>query len=113
MAVKIRLRRQGRTHRPFYRLVVCDSRNPRDGRYVESVGWYNPFEEEADKHVNLKTDRLRYWLGEGATLSENAETFVARNAPDIVKELRAQVVAKRAKMVVKRKAQKARRQAKG
>ena len=46
MALKIRLRQQGRNNRPFYRLVVTDARSPRDGKYVEALGWYNPFEAE-------------------------------------------------------------------
>ena len=49
MSLKIRLRQQGRTHRHLYRLVVTDCGNPRDGRYVEVVGWYNPYETEMEK----------------------------------------------------------------
>ena len=47
MALKIRLRQQGRKNRPFYRLVLTDSRTPRDGKYVEALGWYNPIEKDA------------------------------------------------------------------
>ena len=54
MALKIRLRQHGRSKRPFYRVIVTDSRNPRDGRYVECVGWYNPLEAEAEKNLSLK-----------------------------------------------------------
>ena len=49
MALKIRLRQQGRKNRPFYRMVVTDVRAPRDGKYCEALGWYNPFETELDK----------------------------------------------------------------
>ena len=60
MALKIRLRQQGRNNRPFYRLVVANCRSPRDGKYVEALGWYNPFEQELDKSVSIKPDRIQY-----------------------------------------------------
>ena len=62
MGLKIRLRQQGRNNRPFYRLVVADCRSPRDGKYVEALGWYNPFEQELDKSVSIKPERIQYWL---------------------------------------------------
>ena len=106
MAVKIRLRKQGRTHRPFYRLVATDVRNPRDGRCVEILGWYNPFGTEPETNLNVKEDRIHYWIGQGAVLSERAESLIARAAPAIVKKLHEKKVAQKAKNIQKRKARK-------
>jgi small subunit ribosomal protein S16 len=106
MALKIRLRQQGRTNRPFYRLVVTDSRNPRDGRYVETLGWYNPFEAESEKNLSLNEERIHYWVGQGAVMTETTEALVARAAPSIVKFKKDKEVSRRARMAAKRKAAK-------
>jgi len=63
--VKIRLKRFGTKKRPYYRIVVVDSRAPRDGRTLEEVGLYHPI-EAADKQVVLKEDRIKEWIGKGA-----------------------------------------------
>ena len=65
MSVKIRLKRFGTKKRPYYRIVVTDSRAPRDGRAIEEVGIYHPIETE-DKQVDLKEDRIKEWLSKGA-----------------------------------------------
>ena len=65
MAVKIRLARHGAKKRPFYRIVAADSEAPRDGKFLETLGTYNPLLETAV--VNLKTERVRYWMEKGAT----------------------------------------------
>ena len=65
MSVKIRLKRFGSKKRPYYRIVVMDSRAPRDGRTLEEVGLYHPIETE-DKQVVLKEDRIKEWIGKGA-----------------------------------------------
>ena len=65
MSVKIRLKRFGSKKRPYYRIVVMDSRAPRDGRTLEEVGLYHPIEAE-DKQVVLKEDRIKEWIGKGA-----------------------------------------------
>ncbi len=65
MSVKIRLKRFGSKRRPYYRIVVMDSRAPRDGRTLEEVGLYHPIEAE-DKQVVLKEDRIKEWIGKGA-----------------------------------------------
>jgi small subunit ribosomal protein S16 len=65
MAVKIRLARHGAKKRPFYRIVVTDQENPRDGRFLEKVGTYNPLTETAQ--VDLNAERVKYWLAQGAT----------------------------------------------
>ena len=104
MAVKIRLRQQGRTKRPFYRVVVIDSRNPRDGRYIENVGWYNPYETEIEKTLNLKEDRIQYWVDQGAMMTEKTEALVAQVAPNVIKGKKEKEAARRAKTKAKRKA---------
>ena len=63
--VKIRLKRFGAAKRPCYRVVVMDSREPRDGRCIEEIGTYQPIEKE-DKQVTLKGDRVKYWISVGA-----------------------------------------------
>ena len=62
--VKIRLKRMGMKKMPFYRLVVTDSRNARDGRFIEEIGYYNPLSEPVE--LNINSDRAKYWLGNGA-----------------------------------------------
>ncbi len=66
--VRIRLRRQGTKKKPVYRVVVADSRSPRDGRFIENIGFYNPRTEPPT--INIKEDRLRYWLSVGAKPSD-------------------------------------------
>lgn len=66
--VKIRLRRTGKTKQPSYRLVVADSRSPRDGKFIEIIGHYNPIRRP--KVLEIKADRARYWLGVGAQPSD-------------------------------------------
>ena len=64
MAVKIRLRRMGAKKAPFYRIVVADSRYPRDGRFIEEIGYYNPMTEPAD--IKIDEEKAKTWLGNGA-----------------------------------------------
>ncbi|EJY55869.1 SSU ribosomal protein S16P [Alicyclobacillus sacchari] len=68
MAVKIRLKRMGAKKRPFYRVVVAESRSPRDGRFVEEIGTYNPLTEPAQ--IQIDEERALYWLGTGAQPSD-------------------------------------------
>ncbi len=70
MSVKIRLRRMGAKKRPFYRMVVADSRVARDGRFIETLGYYNPCVQPSD--IKIDGDRARYWLGVGAQPSDTA-----------------------------------------
>ncbi len=65
MAVKIRLARHGAKKKPFYRIVAADSEAPRDGKFLETLGTYNPLLEVEE--VNLKTERVKYWIEKGAT----------------------------------------------
>ena len=67
MAMKIRLARGGSKKRPFYRIVAADSRMPRDGRYIERLGTYNPLlAKDSEERVKMNMERIQYWLGEGA-----------------------------------------------
>jgi len=68
--VVIRLARGGAKDRPFYNVVVADSRNRRDGRFVERIGFYNPLAAESEEGVRLAMDRVNYWLGVGAQPSD-------------------------------------------
>ncbi len=73
MAVKLRLRRMGRKKKPFYRVVAADSRAPRDGRFIEIVGTYNPLSSEAQ--VELQEDRVYYWLENGAQPTDTVKNI--------------------------------------
>ena len=106
MALKIRLRQQGRTNSTFYRLVVTDSRTPRDGKYLEMLGWYNPVEAEDDKKISVKSDRVQHWLGLGAQLTDSVESLLKRTAPSIIREQTEKKLANLAKVATKRKAKK-------
>ena len=78
MALVIRLSRGGAKKRPFYRIVAADSRMPRDGRYIERLGTYNPLlaKDSADR-VSIVEDRVKHWLGEGAKPSDRVATLLA------------------------------------
>ena len=77
MAVRIRLARHGRKKAPFYRLVVADSRSPRDGRFIELLGTYDPMVEPAKITVN--EERAVYWLTVGATASDTARELLKKS----------------------------------
>jgi len=79
MALSIRLSRGGRKKRPFYRIVVADKRMPRDGRYIEKLGTYNPLlADDNANRVQLVEDRVKYWLEQGATPSERVAIFLGK-----------------------------------
>jgi small subunit ribosomal protein S16 len=75
MAVVIRLRRTGRRNRPCYRITVADSRFPRDGRMVESLGLYDPLAREPERQVQFDAERARYWVAQGAQPSETVRSI--------------------------------------
>lgn len=106
MALKIRLRQQGRNNLAFYRVVCADVRSPRDGKYVEALGWYNPMEEELEKTLFLKADRLQYWLDRGAQITETVGTLMAKATPSLLKKQTEKALALKAKTAAKRKARK-------
>lgn len=105
MALKIRLRQQGRTNRLTYRLVVADSRLPRDGKYLEKLGHYDPH-LEGDKDATIAEDRIQYWLDQGAELSEKAQALIARKAPGVMKALIEKKEKKKEQLRAKRKSKK-------
>ena len=77
MAISIRLSRGGAKKRPYYRIVVADSRSPRDGKYLEQIGTYNPVLPKGDENrVKLNEDRARYWLGVGAQPTDRVARFL-------------------------------------
>ena len=77
MALRIRLARAGAKKRPHYRIVVADSRSPRDGRFVEKVGIYDPLQpKDSPERVKLNEERIKYWLGHGATPSDRVGRFL-------------------------------------
>jgi len=74
--VVIRLSRSGNKNRPYYNVVVADSKMPRDGRFIERVGFYNPMANEGSETLRLETDRIEYWQGHGALLSDTMTRIV-------------------------------------
>lgn len=75
--VKLRLKRMGAKKRPFYRIVAADSRAPRDGKFLETVGTYDPRQQPSA--VTLKEDRIRFWLNNGAQPSETVRGLLVKN----------------------------------
>lgn len=76
MAVKIRLARHGAKKKPFYRIVVADSESPRDGKYLENVGTYNPLLDPVQ--VTLKSERIQYWMDQGAKPSDTVRSLLKK-----------------------------------
>ena len=74
MAVKIRLQRMGSNKKPFYRIVVADSRAPRDGRFIEEIGYYNPVSEP--KQIKINDEKAKKWLGVGAQPTETVKKLL-------------------------------------
>ncbi len=86
MALKIRLRQQGCTNHIVYRIVVADSRSPRDGKYIEAIGWYNPKAREGLEKFNVHADRLQHWLGNGAQISETVASIMKSAAAGVMQQ---------------------------
>lgn len=78
MAVRIRLARHGAKKKPFYRIVVADSESPRDGRFLETLGIYNPLREPAE--VSVKQERVQYWLEQGAIPTDTVRSLLKKEA---------------------------------
>ena len=79
MSVRIRLKRFGTKKRPFYRIVVMDSRSPRDGRVLEEIGLYHPIEQK-EKQISISSDRVKDWMSRGATPSATVRRLLNRTA---------------------------------
>ncbi|MHB0957524.1 MAG: 30S ribosomal protein S16 [Pirellulaceae bacterium] len=78
MTVRIRLKKMGRKHRPFYRICAMDSRTPRDGRAIEELGFYDPMVKDENARAVLKAERIDYWLGVGAQPSEKVHVLIKK-----------------------------------
>lgn len=88
MAVKIRLTRMGRRHRPFYRMNAVDGRTPRDGKILEKLGHYDPLEKDSSKQYVLNVERIQYWLDRGAEPSETVSQILLRECEIETKALK-------------------------
>jgi small subunit ribosomal protein S16 len=77
MAVSIRLRREGAKNRPYYKVVVADSRSPRDGKFIEIIGTYDP--KKPGHNSTLKLDRAEYWISKGAQASDTVRSLIKKN----------------------------------
>ncbi len=79
MALKLRLARGGAKKRPFYRIVVADSRSPRDGRFIEKLGYYDPLKpKDADDRLKFDAERVKYWLDQGAKPTDRVARFLGQ-----------------------------------
>jgi small subunit ribosomal protein S16 len=76
MSVKIRLARHGAKKRPFYRIVIADSESPRDGKFLENVGTYDPVADPAK--VSLKQERIKHWIGQGAIPTDTVKNLLKK-----------------------------------
>ena len=77
MAVKIRLRRMGQKKAPFYRIIVADSRSPRDGKFIEEVGYYNPMTNPAE--IKVDAEKVQRWLDSGAQPTETVKSILNKS----------------------------------
>jgi small subunit ribosomal protein S16 len=101
MALKIRFRQQGRKNRQTFRLVVTDIRRPRDGKYLEALGSYDPHSPKESLRVDQ--ERLQFWLNQGAELTPSAEKLVQGVAPTVIQGLKEKKSKARVKKVAKRR----------
>ena len=103
MALVIRLRQQGKNSRRSFRLVVANTGSPRDGKYVEKLGFYDPHVEGS---LTIDSERIKYWLDQGALISERAMILVLKQAPDVIKQYVEKQQTKKLKLLKKKKASK-------
>ena len=82
MAVRIRMKKHGRKHRPFFRICAMDRRSPRDGRVIEELGYYDPMVKETDARAVLQNERVDYWLGVGAKPTEKVGVLIKKYGTD-------------------------------
>jgi small subunit ribosomal protein S16 len=95
MAVAIRLRREGALNRPYFKVVVADKRSPRDGKFIEIVGTYDP--KKRGNNSTLKLDRVEYWISKGAQPSDTVRSLIKKNKnPEAAAKKAAAVEAKKA-----------------
>ncbi len=96
------MRQQGAHNRHCFRIVLTDSRTPRDGKYKEKLGWYDPFAPN-EKGYFLDVERIQYWLGVGAQISDNVKSLVGRKAPEVIQAMMQQKLARTVAKREKRK----------
>lgn len=106
MALAIRLRQQGRKNHCVFRVVVMDARARRDGKYLEELGWYNPYETVPERTLNIKGDRIQHWISQGAQMSESVSSLVKNAAPAVIRWKTERSLAQHSKKRTKRKARK-------
>ena len=82
MAVKIRMKKMGRLHRPFFRICAMDGKRPRDGRVLEELGTYDPMVADTDARTVLNQERVSYWLGVGAQPSDKVKVLIKKYGPN-------------------------------
>jgi small subunit ribosomal protein S16 len=106
--VVIRLSRSGNKNRPYFNVVVADSKKPRDGRFIERIGFYNPMAREGSETLRLETGRIEYWQGHGALLSDTMTRIVKLHAkgPDGLAEMKKKDAKKAATKKAKKEAEK-------
>jgi len=78
VTVRIRMKKMGRTHRPFFRICIMDQRSPRDGKAIEEVGTYDPMVRDKSKRVTLKLERVDHWMSVGAQPSEKVAALIRK-----------------------------------
>jgi len=76
VAVKIRLKRMGAKKKPFYRIVVADSRSPRDGRFIEEIGWYDPLKDPSE--IKVDAEKAQSWIAKGAQPTDTVKKLLAK-----------------------------------
>jgi small subunit ribosomal protein S16 len=103
VAVRIRMKQMGRTHRHYYRIVAIDGRQPRDGKVIEELGVYDPHVADKEARVKLKPSRIKYWKSVGAKPSDQCEVLFTKYMKKW-EEIEAQEVAKAAEDAAKSKA---------
>lgn len=81
MAVSIRLRREGTKNRPYYKVVVADKRSPRDGKFIETIGTYDP--KKPGRNSTLNIDRAEYWISKGAQPSDTVRSLIKKNKKEM------------------------------
>lgn len=82
MAVRIRMKKMGRRHRPFYRICAMDARTPRDGRVLEELGIYDPMVPDTDARAVLDSERIKHWLSVGAKPSDKVKVLIEKYGPE-------------------------------
>lgn len=78
MAVKLRLTRRGRKNSPYYRVVVADSRSPRDGKFIDTIGYYHPLKKDAEEQLSINEEKALEWMNKGATPSDTVRSLLRK-----------------------------------